>query len=102
MAEQWYAVVNNSTGDLVSIGTVLADPLPKALVAIELGSRPDLGTQLWDIPTRSFVPRPAPPPPKDRVDDIMADGKLAALLPVTKGDMRAAIIANLPDEARYY
>lgn len=33
MSEQWYEVYNAATGEVVSIGTVLADPLPSHLAA---------------------------------------------------------------------
>lgn len=102
MGDQWYAIVRTSDSELVSVATVLAEPLPKDLETIPLDHPPDWSAEIWDNATKSLIPRPAPPPPKDRVDDIMADSKLVGLLSPTKDDMRQAIIANLPDDARYY
>lgn len=55
----WYAI-HNADGELVSLGTVLADPLPAGLAATVLDGEPDLAAQQWDSVARAFVPRPAP------------------------------------------
>lgn len=50
----WHAVYNLSTGNLVSVGTVVADPLPEGLASQALGEVKPLGN--WDAVTRVFVP----------------------------------------------
>lgn len=56
----WYAV-HDATGRLVSLGTVLTDPLPANLSAVELAGEPDPTAQQWDADRRAFVPRPPAP-----------------------------------------
>lgn len=62
MSEQWYVVVDES-GNAVSIGTVLADPMPDGLAAVLL-SDADVNAfnagGVWDAATRSVI---VPPPP---------------------------------------
>ena len=53
----WYAV-HDASGALVSLGTVLADPLPADLTAVVLAGEPDLVAQQWDAQALDFVPRP--------------------------------------------
>ncbi|MDZ5457004.1 hypothetical protein [Azohydromonas lata] len=43
----------------MSLGTVLADPLPAGLSAVPLAGEPDTATQQWHAETLSFVPRTA-------------------------------------------
>jgi hypothetical protein len=56
----WHMVHDN--GRAVSIGTVLADPMPDHLSVVDLSDEDaDLlltGTGLWDAATLSVVPRP--------------------------------------------
>jgi len=61
MSEQWYAVIDAS-GEAVSFGTVVADPLPPAFVALPL-SEADAdaindGRGYWDAASRSVVMKP--------------------------------------------
>lgn len=49
----WFAVIDDVTGELVSTGTVLADPMPAGLVVIKLGE--DHPTGEWDTAARKFV-----------------------------------------------
>jgi hypothetical protein len=51
----WHAIYNSATGALVSIGTVLADPLPAGLVALDVGETMPDGD--WSSATLSFVAR---------------------------------------------
>jgi len=70
MAEQWYAVVEKSTGRAISFGTKIASILPAEWEAIPISNQPG-SEQVWDEATRSLIPRP----PKvliDRVDDVLA------------------------------
>ena len=54
----WYAVYNDSTGELVSVTSVV-DPqsLPPELAFAPLASRPDPEEVKWDSAARAFVPR---------------------------------------------
>ena len=53
----WYAVIEAASGQLLSTGTVLADPLPKGLEAIAVGDEPPAGD--WNTQTRQFDPSTA-------------------------------------------
>jgi len=76
----WFAVVDDATGRLVSIGTVIASPLSAGLVAIRLGKdQPNLGDVMWDAASRSFVARP-PIVLIDRLDDLKSDADFSAAL----------------------
>ena len=61
MAEEtWYAVIDRTTGEILSTGTVLADPMPAELEAIELAIDPQApgpkgGRWTWDGAMRRFV-----------------------------------------------
>jgi hypothetical protein len=58
--ETWYAVIDGF-GNLVSIGTVLADPVvltARGYQAIQLGGNPN--GMVWNPATRSFAAAPAP------------------------------------------
>lgn len=62
--------IHDTTGRLVSVGTIVADPLPKALTAVAL-TDPDGralldGSGLWDQATRAVQPAPPPPDTTDR------------------------------------
>lgn len=54
----WYAVIETATGRLLSTGTVLADPMPKGLEAIEIGDEPPAGE--WNTKTLQFEPSTRP------------------------------------------
>lgn len=69
----WFAVIESATGNLVSVGTVLADPLPTGLEAISLGdTKWNSITHTWDPATRTVVAKPAPLPDVDRVEEFIA------------------------------
>lgn len=54
----WYAVYVTATGELVSTGTVLADPLPGHLTALDVGvDRPE---GVWNPATLEFEPDTTP------------------------------------------
>lgn len=53
----WYGVVEDATGALLSVGTVIAEPLPEGLVAIALGDERPTG--VWNPATRAHE-TPAP------------------------------------------
>lgn len=55
----WFAIHHQGTGELTSVGTVVADPLPDDLVAVEL-TDPEAkginrGSHVWDAASRSVV-----------------------------------------------
>ena len=51
----WYAVYRVLDGGLVSVGTVVAVPLPPELAAVEFPDRPE---GMWDPATHTFRTRP--------------------------------------------
>lgn len=58
-----YAIHQTTTGELVSVGTIVADPLPAGLTSVAL-SDPDYvalrdNTGIWDTAVRAVVPNPA-------------------------------------------
>lgn len=74
----WFLVYETATGRLVSQGTVLADPLPRGLTSVDVGTKPD-DSLMWDEASRSMVPRPTRQL-VDRVDDVVADVRIADAL----------------------
>lgn len=60
----WHLLYNTATGASVSIGTVIADPLPAGLTALPLtdeqGEGLQNGTLKWDEATRTLIPTPPP------------------------------------------
>lgn len=65
MSEQWY-VVCDAGGNSVSIGTVVADPLPEGLSAVALSAEDSAallsGAAAWDAATRTVQALPVPVP----------------------------------------
>jgi hypothetical protein len=53
----WYAVHHILTGQLMSVGQVIADPMPTDRIALLLADRP-ADSQVWDATLRQFVARP--------------------------------------------
>ena len=62
--QNWHLLYNSTTGASVSIGTVIADPLPAGITALPLTDEQGEGLQngslKWDEQTRSLVPTPSP------------------------------------------
>jgi hypothetical protein len=60
----WNILYNTTTGESVSIGTVIADPLPAGITALPLtdaeGEGLQNGSLIWDAATRSLIPTPPP------------------------------------------
>lgn len=50
----WFAVVWEDSGKLVSVGSVLADPMPQGYEVVELG--PDRPEGTWNEESRAFDP----------------------------------------------
>jgi hypothetical protein len=62
--QNWHLLYNTATGQSVSIGTVIADPLPEGITALALtdaeGEGLQNGTLVWDSATRTLIPTPLP------------------------------------------
>jgi hypothetical protein len=60
----WHLLYNSTTGASVSIGTVIADPLPAGITALPLTDEQGEGLQngslIWDAATRTLIPTPPP------------------------------------------
>jgi len=60
----WHLLYNTTTGESVSIGTVIADPLPAGITALPLtdaeGEGMQSGTLIWDAASRTLIPTPPP------------------------------------------
>jgi len=69
----WYAVVDKATGEAVSFGTILADPLPTDLEAIEIEGQPKKGLRKWDSAARQMVPHllQAGKSPEEKIDEAL-------------------------------
>ena len=66
----WFAVYRETDGELLSLGTVITDPLRPGNAKINLGpTRPEGG--VWNPSTLVFDPTPARPPDVDRVDEFI-------------------------------
>lgn len=62
--QNWHLLYNTATGASVSIGTVIADPLPAGLTALPLTDEQGEGLQngslKWDEATRTLIATPPP------------------------------------------
>jgi hypothetical protein len=62
--QNWHLLYNTTTGESVSIGTVIADPLPEGITALPLTDEQGEGLQngslIWDAASRTLVPTPPP------------------------------------------
>jgi hypothetical protein len=60
----WHLLYNSTTGESVSIGTVIADPLLAGITALPLtdaeGEGLQNGTLIWDAASRTLIPTPPP------------------------------------------
>jgi hypothetical protein len=60
----WHLLYNTESGQSVSIGTVIADPLPAGITALPLTDEQGEGLQngslIWDAATRTLIPTPPP------------------------------------------
>lgn len=86
----WFAIVEESTGRLISTGSVIAPVLPLGIIAIPISGPPD-PDQMWNAQTQQFVARP----PKvliDRLDDIRARSGIIATLQAITPDQRQIIM----------
>lgn len=88
----WYAVHRSDNGELVSVGTEVADPLPVGLTALALAEQPSFRTHRWSAVTRAMEPIP---PPTD--DDLLAQQPRKVRLEPTAAAGKAAL-RDLLDE----
>jgi hypothetical protein len=62
--QNWHLLYNTTTGRSVSIGTVIADPLPEGITALPLTDEQGEGLQngslIWDAASRTLIPTPPP------------------------------------------
>ena len=62
--QNWHLLYNTTTGESVSIGTVIADPLPEGITALPLTDEQGEGLQngslIWDAATRTLIATPPP------------------------------------------
>jgi hypothetical protein len=62
--QNWHLLYNTESGQSVSIGTVIADPLPAGITALPLtdaeGEGLQNGTLIWDAATRTLISTPPP------------------------------------------
>ena len=60
----WNILYNTASGQSVSIGTVIANPLPAGITALPLTDEQGEGLQngslIWDAATRTLIPTPPP------------------------------------------
>ena len=60
----WHLLYNTTTGQSVSIGTVIADPLPEGITALPLtdaeGEGLQNGSLKWDAASRTLIATPPP------------------------------------------
>jgi hypothetical protein len=70
--QNWHLLYNSATGASVSIGTVIADPLPAGITALPLSDTEGEGLQngslKWDEATRTLI---ATPPPAMRAEEYL-------------------------------
>jgi hypothetical protein len=97
--DTWYAVYEERTGRLVSIGTVLPDTLPPGLTSKEIAAQPR-DDQMWDEVVQDLVDRP-PPVVGDRIADFEADGNWPDI-GLDRDKAREVLERLLPEEYRYY
>jgi hypothetical protein len=62
--QNWHLLYNTTTGQSVSIGTVIADPLPEGITALPLTDEQGEGLQngslIWDAASRTLIATPPP------------------------------------------
>jgi hypothetical protein len=85
----WYAVIDKATGELFSLGTLVADRLPAEFDAIPLSivEAPDWTLVQWNASTRAFE---ALPKKRSAVDEILAQPEILPLGLVTQDAIRTA------------
>lgn len=87
----WQVVYRVADGEIVSVGTVIADPLPRGLAKKSIAGPP--GHVDWNPDTLDWDERPPPPPDVDRVEEFLA--KLGPNGRRTDATVRAELTALL-------
>jgi hypothetical protein len=78
--ENWFAVYEDATGVLLSVGTVISSPLAAGLVAVFVGTvDPIQNNMIWDSTRRMFMPAPPDPAQRDLALEIRNHATLSAL-----------------------
>lgn len=93
----WYAVFDEKTGRLVSQGSVLADPLPEGLTAVEIPEQNPEGLA-WNVETRAFD-IPIAPPLDSKVELAQLVAKIEAARDLTEAKTAAAEVKGKLEEA---
>ena len=65
----WFAIYQTSDGTLISLATVVADPLPAGLAKKQIAPY-SAGVQ-WNPTLLDWEPEPPPPPDVDRVEEFL-------------------------------
>jgi hypothetical protein len=97
----WFAVIEDATGRLASVGTILPPTLPAGYIAQTLAERPNFALVQWNAATRAFEPVP-PIVWIDRLDDLVNSDRFVdfrtiwnSLNAANKTRLRNAMIALL-------
>lgn len=72
----WSALYDETSGQLLSIASVVSDTLPAGVAVLALAG-PPADSQMWDAITRAFIARPAKVL-VDRLQDLLDDADFAA------------------------
>lgn len=92
--QNWHLLYNTATGQSVSIGTVIADPLPEGITALPLTDAQGEGLQngsfIWDAATRSLILTPPPSVTAEQwVEQHLTSTQLHAL-----SDLRLSLVLS--------
>ncbi len=93
----WSALYDTGSGQLLSVGQILADPLPPHTAALPLAGPPS-AAEMWDPVARAFVARPAKVV-IDRLQDLVDDADFqqvwGSLNATQRAKIRTAVIRLL-------
>jgi len=92
--QNWHLLYNSATGESVSIGTIIADPLPAGITALPLtdaeGEGLQNGTLIWDAAARTLIPTP---PPTQTAEEFLESVGLGAARQPTLLYLRQSLTA---------
>lgn len=97
----WYAVYQSVDGKLLSIGSVLADPLPDGLTAKSYENQPDLTQVNWDAMALDFLPIVAPDPDPEITQMQNYLDAFAVQAPTTSVDITEKIDVSQKDTSNF-
>lgn len=96
MSETWFLVIRSADGTLESSGTVVADPLPAGLTAVQLSDADAEawrgGEKRWDSGTQAVVA--VTPPVPSTVTRWRLRKALLVLYGITPANVESFIVAN--------